>query len=50
MRRQQTAREHERNILLAGVLIASLSVTIRLVIAWVVNRLHKRAAKRDSAF
>ena len=47
--RQQAAREHERHILLAGGLIAGLSVCIRLTIALVVSRLRKRAARVKAA-
>lgn len=40
--RQQASRQHERNILLTGVCIAALSVTIRLLVAWLLARLRKK--------
>ena len=40
--RQQATRQHERNILLTGVCIAALSVTIRLLVAWLLARLRKK--------
>jgi CHASE3 domain sensor protein len=46
-RRQESRRAHEQDILLIGALVAALSVAVRLLVAWVVARLRKRAP--DSA-
>ena len=43
LERQRTTRQHERHVLLAGVVIAALSVAIRLLVAWLLARLRKKS-------
>ncbi len=42
MRRQAASREHERDTLLAGIFIAALSVTVRILIALGIRHVHSR--------
>ena len=49
IQRQQLTRQHERNVLLAGVAIATLSVVMRLLVAWLLAQFRKQATAQSKA-